>query len=59
MMNVNSCQGNFSLTFFYISGLAALAMDDIKSSPVVGMYVISLWNVFNVDMSSYNDVIAR
>lgn len=42
MMNVNSCQGNFSLTFFYISGLAALAMDDIKSSPVVGMYVISL-----------------
>lgn len=59
MMNVNSCQGNFSLTFFYITGLATLAMDDIKSSPLVGMYVISLWNVFNVDMSSYNDVIAR
>ena len=42
MMNVNSCQGNFSLTFFYITGLATLAMDDIKSSPLVGMYVISL-----------------
>ena len=57
MLNANLLQGNFLLTFFYITGLASLAMNNIKSSPLISTYVSSLWNVLNVDMSSYNYVI--